>query len=271
MADENTTNYSFTKPEVGASEDSWGDKLNANWDSVDSLLSGNTDLSSLSISGDLTVDTDTLYVDSSNNRVGIGTSSPTFPLDVADGTNKFQFIPSSLQLRTEGGDSTLDSSDGGWIFETSNTEVMRIDGSGNVGIGTSNPQGALHVGPGEFHTEARRVEARAIIVSDTSSYTNVLTIGNRATYHILIGGSDASSGSNGLAIIEAYAVCSNDVEVEIAPNTIHNSSTRGIDVQWSGSTLQVKPRDSASNMWGVRVEVLGHYTASSVSDITWHL
>ena len=33
-------------------------------------------LSSLTVSGDLTVDTSTLKVDSSNNRVGIGTTSP---------------------------------------------------------------------------------------------------------------------------------------------------------------------------------------------------
>lgn len=30
----------------------------------------------------LTVDTDTLYVDSTNNRVGIGTASPNYKLDV---------------------------------------------------------------------------------------------------------------------------------------------------------------------------------------------
>ena len=35
------------------------------------------------VGGDLTVDTDTLYVDSANNRVGIGTSSPATALDVS--------------------------------------------------------------------------------------------------------------------------------------------------------------------------------------------
>ena len=38
--------------------------------------------SSLTASGDLTVDTDTLYVDSTNNRVGIGTTSPTAGLEI---------------------------------------------------------------------------------------------------------------------------------------------------------------------------------------------
>lgn len=42
MADGSTTTYSFTLPEVGASEDSWGTKLNANWTSLDGLLDGTT-------------------------------------------------------------------------------------------------------------------------------------------------------------------------------------------------------------------------------------
>ena len=35
----------------------------------------------LNITGDLTVDTDTLKIDSTNNRVGIGIASPGYPLD----------------------------------------------------------------------------------------------------------------------------------------------------------------------------------------------
>jgi hypothetical protein len=63
--------------------------------SINNLLacSPSATLASATITGDLTVDTSTLKVDSTNNRVGILTASPAQSLDVASG---------NLQVRTGG-------------------------------------------------------------------------------------------------------------------------------------------------------------------------
>jgi hypothetical protein len=44
MADTTTSPFGFTKPEIGASEDTWGTKLNANWEAVDNCLDGTTEI-----------------------------------------------------------------------------------------------------------------------------------------------------------------------------------------------------------------------------------
>ena len=52
-------------------------------------------LASATVAGDLTVDTNVLKVDSTNNRVGIGTASPSFAISAVGGS-RYQFSPNTL-------------------------------------------------------------------------------------------------------------------------------------------------------------------------------
>tara|TARA_Y100000004_G_scaffold111946_1_gene125685 strand:- start:850 stop:4704 length:3855 start_codon:yes stop_codon:yes gene_type:complete len=115
-----------------------------------------------SIIGDLTIDTDTLHVDSTNNRVGIGTTSPSTKFEVQTATGeRVQFLSngSSQQpridlIRDSGTDFSIINAIGQYQlkkgsnkiyeyasdthrFSIDGTEKVRIDSSGRLLIGTS--------------------------------------------------------------------------------------------------------------------------------------
>ena len=107
-----------------------------------------TQTKDFTVTEDLTVDTNTLVVDSTNNKVGIGTSSPARELSIGDGTGSpnIQLLAANTgNSRLEFGDT--DDSDVGEIqylhgdnamlFHVNATERLRIDSSGNVLVGKS--------------------------------------------------------------------------------------------------------------------------------------
>ena len=92
------------------------------------------------------------FWDDTNNRLGIGTSSPAYKLDVngAINTNSFYRIGDVTTIGGIGSANAIFGIGGNdWvfynpnatsnIFYTSGSERMRIDAVGNVGIGTSSP------------------------------------------------------------------------------------------------------------------------------------
>nr|BAR30142.1 T7-like tail fiber [uncultured Mediterranean phage uvMED] len=108
---------------------------------VTSSLTSLGDLAGLTVTGDLVVDTSTLKVDSSNNRVGIGTTSPAMPLHIKSDTPYIRFEDDNdnqdWQIEARAFFSIYDVND--------SAHRLLIDGSGNVGIGTTSPSSHLEI------------------------------------------------------------------------------------------------------------------------------
>ena len=207
---------------VGNSGNGWVRLYYNNVEKLETTATGVDVIGTVTADG-LTVDTDTLYVDSTNNRVGIVNASPSTPLDVV-GTGQFTNTSAgasataiklqnldntigsatSLDFAPYGNGTVTDRIEGGHdgsnkfslrfhTYSSGLAERLRIDGDGKVGIGTASPNAILDV-------EGANINFASSENGILNVFSNDATFVNRGG-SISLGG-NSESGSLGFAMIK---------------------------------------------------------------------
>jgi len=218
------------------------------------ISTGGTSRIVVDASGNVNIDSNTFYVDAANNRVGIGTSSPSAPLHITastDGPQSLLFLvntseggtneTAALQLGVrgtfggsackviagkEGDHSSTASIDNFLQFTTTENDVeavrMHITAAGRVGIGTTTPLATLESGGGVNKASIRIADGAHDGSSSTFRYPALTYYARQDNTRRAIDPLTQGTGSNGGA--SAAIVFTDEPGNYSFPNNVRSSS-----------------------------------------------